>query len=103
MEPEVEGKLPYLDVELMRQDDGRILTKWYSKEMASNRMLNYQSNHPLQQKLNVASNLIKRVCDLTTINPPKENLPVIKNILVKNNYPDSLINKLFYKRRRKTK
>jgi hypothetical protein len=61
MEPEVNGRLPYLDVELIKQNDGRILTKWYSKEMASNRMLNYKSNHPLQQKLNVASNLIKRV------------------------------------------
>jgi hypothetical protein len=95
MEPEVNGRLPYLDVELIKQNDGRILTKWYSKEMASNRMLNYKSNHPLQQKLNVASNLIKRVCELTTINSPKDNQPVIRNILVKNNYPVSLINKLF--------
>ncbi len=35
------------------------------------------------------------MCELTTINSPKDNLPVIRNILVKNNYPVSLINKLF--------
>ncbi len=40
MEPELNGRLPYLDVELLKQNDGRIPTKWYNKEMASNRMLN---------------------------------------------------------------
>jgi hypothetical protein len=47
MELEDEGKLPYLDVELIGQEDGRILTKWYSKPMASNRMLNFKSKNPL--------------------------------------------------------
>jgi hypothetical protein len=97
MEPEVSGRLPYLDVELLKQGDGKILTKWYCKPMASNRLLNFKSNHQLKQKLNVASNLMKRICELTTINPPRDNLPLITSILVKNHYPVSLINKLFYK------
>jgi hypothetical protein len=96
MEPEISGRLPYLDVELLKQEDGKILTKWYCKPMASNRLLNYKSNHQLKQKLNVASSLIKRVCELTTIIPPRDNLPLIRNILVKNHYPVSLVNKLFF-------
>jgi hypothetical protein len=40
---------------------------------------------------------MKRICELTTINPPRDNLPLITSILVKNHYPVSLINKLFYK------
>jgi hypothetical protein len=97
MEIEKERTLPYLDIELIRQDNGRILTKWYSKPMASNRLLNYNSNHSLSQKINVANGLIKRVCDLTTINPKQNNFKRIKNILEKNNYPIPLIKKLFYK------
>jgi hypothetical protein len=97
MEMEESGKLPYLDIELHRQNNGRILTKWYSKPMASNRLLNYNSNHTLQQKINVASGLIKRVCELTTTNPKIENLPRITELLKRNNYPVPFIKKLFYK------
>jgi hypothetical protein len=97
MEMENEKTLPYLDVELIRQRNGRILTKWYFKPMASNRLLNYNSNHSLAQKINVANGLIKRVCDLTTIHPKVNNFKRIKTILEKNNYPVALIRKLFYK------
>jgi hypothetical protein len=86
MELEDDGSLPYLDVELIKQEDGRILAKWYSKPMASNRLLNFKSNHTLKQKLNTALNLMKRVCHLTTINTARENLPTIRSILEKNNY-----------------
>jgi hypothetical protein len=95
MELEDDGRLPYLDVELIRQEDGRILTKWFSKPMASNRLLNFKSNHTLKQKLNTALNLMRRVCHLTTINTARENLPLIRSILEKNNYPVCLIHKLF--------
>jgi hypothetical protein len=82
MEPEVNGRLPYLDLELIKQEGGRILSKWYSKPMASNRLLNFKSNHSLKQKINVANNLIIRVCQLTTTKPPRDNLPTIQKILV---------------------
>ncbi len=64
--------------------------------MASNRLLNWKSNHSLKQKLKIANNLIKRVCTLTTANTPEQNLPIIKSILTKNNYPIPLIKKLFH-------
>jgi hypothetical protein len=38
---------------------------------------------------------MKRVCNLTTINTARENLPLIRSILEKNNYPVDLIHKLF--------
>ncbi len=36
------------------------------------------------------------MCELTTANQPNENLPLIRNLLKRNHYPVSLINKLFY-------
>ncbi len=102
-EIEEDGKLPYLDVEIVRKPDGKLVTKWFSKPMASNRLLNWKSNHSLKQKLNVANNLIRRVCDLTTANSPEQNLPIIKSILTKNNYPVPLIKKLFHDHIKKKK
>ncbi len=100
-EYETNGKLPFLDVELIRTDD-KIKTKWYRKPSSSDTLLNFRSQHTLKQKLNVASGLIKRVCSLTTIQKPAENLPLIKEILMKNNYPLFIINKLFNDYMRKT-
>ncbi len=94
-EYETNGKLPFLDVELMRMESGEIKTKWYRKPSSSDTILNYRSQHTLKQKINVANGLIKRICTLTTANPPTENLPLIKEILMKNNYPLFIINKLF--------
>jgi hypothetical protein len=94
-EYETNGKLPFLDVELTKMDNGEIKTKWYRKPSSSDTILNYRSQHTLKQKLNVANGLIKRICTLTTINPPVENFQLIKEILMKNNYPLFIIIKLF--------
>lgn len=90
------GKLPFLDLEIIKQPDGTIKTSWYQKPSSSNTMLNFKSQHSLQQKINVANGLIKRVCSLTTTKHPRENLPIISDILKANNYPVSLIRKLFF-------
>ncbi len=94
-EYESNGKLPFLDVELLRMENGDIRTKWYRKPSSSDTILNYRSQHTLKQKLNVANGLIKRVCTLTAVHPPVENLPLIRGILMKNNYPLFIIRKLF--------
>jgi hypothetical protein len=95
MELEDCGKIAYLDMEIIRMENGQLKTKWYSKPMSSNRLLDYNSNHTISQKLNVAKGLIKRVCDLTTIKQPRENWEEIFKILKQNNYPTPLIRKLF--------
>jgi hypothetical protein len=78
MELEKEGKLPFLDLLLVRQNDGRITTEFYGW------ILNYRSSHPMHQKLNVATNLIQRMFDFTS--GPK---PVTKARakLVENGFP----------------
>jgi hypothetical protein len=44
MEVEVGNKLPYLDLLLIRNNDGTISTDFFRKPSASGRILNYNSN-----------------------------------------------------------
>lgn len=93
-EIEKDGKLPYLDLLVVRGDDGRIATDWYAKPMASGRLLNFFSYHQMDQKLAVASNFIDRVRSLSTIKSEREQNVTIISILRRNDYPPPLINRL---------
>jgi hypothetical protein len=66
VEVEKDGVLPFLDMEVHRDDEGNLSTKWYSKPCASNRFINCHSNHSFTIKLNCAQGLINRVHRLTT-------------------------------------
>jgi hypothetical protein len=77
--------------------DGKITTRWYAKECASLTLINYHSNHSLSQKINVMNNLIKRVLDVSSNIETKDALTIVSNILQKNDYPTSLIRKVFFK------
>lgn len=65
-EKEVDGKIPFLDM-LIIKEDGILKTKWYSKPMASGRVLNYKSNHVNSMKVNVAFGFVKRVLELSFV------------------------------------
>lgn len=92
-EEEREGRLPYLDMTLVRQADNSIRTEWYIKDIASGRLLNFHSIHPLSQKINMASNFIDRVQKLTTNQTTAEINKTITKYLTLNDYPRSLINR----------
>ncbi|XP_055714186.1 uncharacterized protein LOC129808437 [Phlebotomus papatasi] len=49
VEMEKEGGLPYLDTFVIRKPTN-LVTMWYKKPIASDRMLNFHSQHPLRQK-----------------------------------------------------
>jgi hypothetical protein len=55
MEVEVGNKLPYLDLLLIRNQDGTIATDFFRKPTASGRILNYNSNHSMRLKINTAA------------------------------------------------
>lgn len=103
IEVEDKGTIPFLDIKIFRKIDGTLVTEWYSKPMSSNRMLNFKSSHKLSQKINVAYQTIKRICDLTTAYPPDNNYNLIKGMLRKNGYPVNLIKKLFEKYKKQAK
>lgn len=98
-ETEDHGKLPFLDVLVVRHEDGSVKTDWYAKPISSGRMLNYFSFHSTDQKLAVAHNFIDRVRSLSTIKTNEEQNQVIFSQLRKNDYPYALINRLLHQPR----
>jgi GIY-YIG catalytic domain len=86
--------IAFLDLKLIHKNDGKVLTDWYNKPLASNRLLNFRSTHPLSQKRNVASSFIRRVLDLSDKTFRSKNTTIAFNILLKNNYPMKLIKQL---------
>ncbi|KAI4484546.1 hypothetical protein M0804_007112 [Polistes exclamans] len=58
--------LPFLDLSIIRKEDGSILTDWYVKPTCSGRCLNYKSNHPISQKIGVVKGLLFRALTLSS-------------------------------------
>ncbi|XP_062704429.1 uncharacterized protein LOC134286773 [Aedes albopictus] len=98
-EVEQNGRLPFLDMVLVRLPDQSIKTEWYCKPMASGRFLDYLSSHPLHMKMNMVSNFIKRVRKLSTNLSQSEVDAIIDNHLKINHYPRPLRHRLINQRR----
>ena len=56
-------------------------------------LLNFLSNHPFKQKIAIIKNLVDTAILLSHVKFHEENLEIIKNLLVLNNFPIKLINK----------
>jgi hypothetical protein len=98
VEIEKDGVLPFLDMEVHRDDNGNLSTIWYSKQTATNRMINYNSNHSFTTKLNCMQGLINRIFRLTT-KPGMKFWKINKcfEILGKNQYPPYLIRRFIHR------
>lgn len=88
MESENNRKISFLDVLLIHNDDDTISTDWYQKPCTSGRILNFLSNHPLHQKLNIIENFTKKSIVLSTKKFVDKNIKKVKNMLLNNNYPN---------------
>lgn len=100
MEVEVEGRLPFLDLVVIREEN-RLITDWHMKKTNSGRLLNFKSNHPSCQKLGMIWGLLHRAINLSNERFADKNLLRVKGILKNNNYPGCFINKaieLFFKK-----
>jgi hypothetical protein len=86
-EIENKGRIPYLEVQIIKTDNGSIDLDWYQKPTPTNRILNYLSNHPNHQKSNTTENLLRRATTLCSKQFRNKNLKLAKNILENNNYP----------------
>lgn len=61
--------VPFLDTRLYRVE-GRIHLNWYKKPTASNKIINYHSDHPMKMKLNSIKEMnrrIEKICHPTFI------------------------------------
>ncbi|XP_072041087.1 uncharacterized protein [Amphiura filiformis] len=71
-EQETEGSLPFLDTLIVRKDDGTVKLMVYRKPTHTDQYLNYQSHHPLHQKLGVIRSLYYRKDTIVTEEADKE-------------------------------
>ena len=67
------------------------------KPTSSGRILNFNSNHPLHQKINVITNLLKRSLNLSSSKFHSENIKKVRNILFNNAYPKFIVNDVIRK------
>ncbi|GAB0087369.1 hypothetical protein DMENIID0001_016650 [Sergentomyia squamirostris] len=95
VELEKDGSIAYLDTYITRQET-KMWSMWYKKPIASDRMLNYHSNHTLQQKIATAIGFIKRVQRLTTFENSNIRMIVFSRLRM-NGFPTGLINTLWHK------
>lgn len=92
-ELENQGTINFLDLTLTRQC-GNIITNWYTKPIASNRILNYFSAHPRNTIINTAKSLAKKVFEFSHTQFHQNNVVKIKDILSKNNFPSREIERI---------
>ncbi|XP_055527064.1 lipase 3-like [Wyeomyia smithii] len=93
IQTEQKGKLPFLDMTIIRNDNQSLTSEWYCKPIASGRMLNFYSFHQYKHKINVANNFIHRVNSLTTHDNIDTN-SIIRQHLTSNCYPSTLVSRL---------
>ncbi|XP_046485286.1 uncharacterized protein [Neodiprion pinetum] len=93
LEVENNGKLPFLDILIERSEDGDLITSWFKKPYSSGRILNFNSNHPLSQKLGVVKGFLNRAMRLSHVNKTKESIRMVRRLLSSNNYPNKVISK----------
>ena len=62
----MDGRLPFLNVLVTRQDNGALTTTIYHKPTDTNRYLQFISHHPRHHKLSVARSLNNKLNTLIT-------------------------------------
>lgn len=96
-EIERNGRIPYLDIEIIKGNGGTLTTNFYQKPTSSNRLLNWDSAHPKIQKSSMAYGYISRVLTLSSKQYHYDNLSRIYEVLLSNGYPFQLIKSLISK------
>ena len=89
-ETEVEGRLPFLDV-LVHKTQRCFQTSVYRKPTFSGLYMNWESFCPRSRKTNLVKTLVHRAVRICSAPRLPEELQFIKNIFLKNGYPEQLI------------
>lgn len=97
VEVETEGKLPFLDV-LVVNSEQNLIFDLYKKPTSSNRILNYNTCHPLHQKINIIRQSRDKIFKLSNERFWNANVNNLRHTLKINNYPTGLINRILNQR-----
>ena len=90
-EVELQGKINFLEVSLIRNDN-HLITDWFRKSTFSGRFLHFSSNHPIEQKRAMVYTLVDKAILLADVGFHQKNLNIVKNFLIDNGYPEKFIN-----------
>jgi hypothetical protein len=96
LEFEENSKINFLDTTLSRnKNDNEINVRWFRKETAANKLLNYNSCHQKSVKKNIVSNMASRIKNTTKNNiEQKEDIERLMQILRRSDYPEKEIQQL---------
>ena len=81
---------------VQRKQDGKLITRWYQKPTASQRILNFNSQHSINHKINIVKNLMHRSTQLSHPQYHQEDQQIIRKILKNNGYPTKFIKTHMY-------
>ncbi|XP_072033102.1 uncharacterized protein [Amphiura filiformis] len=71
-EEECEGKIPFLDTLIVRKEDGTVKLLVYRKKTHTDQYINFDSQHPLHQKIGVIRSLLDRMHSIVSEDKDKE-------------------------------
>ncbi|CAF1126020.1 unnamed protein product [Adineta steineri] len=95
---EENNSIPFLDTKLTKINDNnqmKIKVRWFRKSTASNRFLNYESDHGKSIKRNIVQNMTTRILHTTKeTEEQKDDLEKLKIMLLNSNYPPNEIEHL---------
>ena len=91
------NKISFLDI-LIIQNEQKISTDWYRKPTFSGRFLNFNSHHPISNKIGIICSSVDKCINLADIHFHDKNLNLIRDLLLENDYPKDFINKYINKR-----
>jgi hypothetical protein len=93
METEIDGHLPFLDIDIYRRPDGSLGHKVFRKPTHTNLYLHATSHHHPSNKQSVLSTLVHRaraICDEDSL---QEELSLLKEVFKQNGFSERQINR----------
>ena len=96
-ELETDNSINFLDVKLIRHNN-KLSYNWYRKPSSSGRYLNFNSGHTKHQKIGMIYTLVDKAILLSEECYHTENLDIVKQLLINNNYPTKFIEYYMKKR-----
>lgn len=91
-EMEMNNSLNFLNVSIIR-DDRNLKNNWFRKLTFSGRYINYFSSYPNAYKINTITNLVDQAILLSNKRFHKQNIKIVKDLLLNNCFPKKFINK----------